>query len=193
MIPFLFGSALVYASLVCVSIAFAEQRAHGLWLVLTGAMVPVLAIWLVAELTNAVSPRRLFEGRVRALWRRLVAGGIAGALGACAGVVTLALLDSELSDALLMGLTAAAAGAMVVLPMRRRRPGRCVHCDYDLAGSMLLRGEPRCPECGEPTMPRGVRVTAALRVCRRPHRHAVDRWSDLQATPGQRGGRAALG
>lgn len=113
-------------------------------------LIPAAAAWAVAELIQAVTPRRVFDRRVSAAWQRFFAGGFAGFLAAGLGMGVLPMADRLAPDAAIMGFMAAVGVGLVMLPLSRVRVGHCIHCNYDLGGltGPDHRGSAVCPECG---------------------------------------------
>jgi hypothetical protein len=159
-IPFVFGIVFVFASLMGVSLwlepAFRWiERADAAVLLARSVLAPALAAWIVAELINAVRPRRLFDRRVATMVARGVAGLCAGVIGAAATALVLAVAEGYVHEIVVLSSTGAMAAASVLLPLRRVRPGECIHCRYDLR-NQPPPGQPGwgiCPECGAPVIP----------------------------------------
>lgn len=137
----------------------APSSAWAAWTLLLGA--PASAAWIATECMQFVFPSRLLDPRVRAPVRRLAAGVVAGLLGAAAGATGVIFLtisagayrasSNPLLDAAILGGGSALGVVMVLTVMPRVRPGRCVHCGYDLA-AMTPRAGGRCAECGADVM-----------------------------------------
>ena len=113
-------------------------------------LIPAAAAWAIAELIQAVTPRRVFDRRVSAAWKRFVAGGFAGFLAAGLGTGVLPVADRFAPDAAIMAFVAAVAVSLVMLLFSRVRAGHCIHCNYDLEGLTGPEhgGSAVCPECG---------------------------------------------
>lgn len=110
-------------------------------------LLPASLIWAVTEAVNFMRPRRLLDPRVRAPLRRTIAGLVAGALGAVLVTLGLVFLEGSMPDWLIIGAGSTLGALAVVVPMRRLRPGRCVHCGYDVSAA-TVRGGGLCAECG---------------------------------------------
>lgn len=154
MIAFLLGAASVFAVLLGSVVAanpWLHQRSavpHVLvWLLLSFVLLPLLGAWTATELVNWATPRRLFDSRRRSIVSRFILGTCAGLLATAATSLLIALADSRVPEALITTVCSATACLLILLPLSRTRPGRCIHCAYDLTGATVRDGG-RCPECG---------------------------------------------
>ena len=149
------GALIAYAALFATMGVMEHESLTGAedatWRTLTLSLLflPVLITWLSAELLNVISPRKMFRSRTSSVPARLLTGLAAGALGIGISVFTLTLLVEYADDAVLIGASAACGTTLVLLPLRKVRPGGCRHCDYDLSGNA---GSSLCPECGADVM-----------------------------------------
>ena len=106
--------------------------------------VPTLAAWAAASLIHRTSPRKAFDGEVGS--RRVLPGVVSAVVALIVAAGSVVLADGRVHDAMILGLSSAVATTIVVLLFCRRRvPGRCVQCGYDIRGSLAFG---RCPECG---------------------------------------------
>jgi hypothetical protein len=111
--------------------------------------LPLAAAWGVHVLFGVIRPRRVFDLRAPHHARSVAYGFLTALLAAGTALVAIVLveptdLDGPLSDAVIIGASAAAWSAIVHLVLRPIRRARCVACGYDLRGTT----GPRCPECG---------------------------------------------
>ena len=114
----------------------------GLWV----CGVPAACALAAAMLVQRLSPRRIFIAEARRGFASTGAGLLAAVLAVPLTSVVLVLLDSEVNDALLFGLSSFVASAGVLLVIGSKvRVGHCIRCNYDLRGSQTSE---RCPECG---------------------------------------------
>lgn len=172
---FALSSAVFFAIIALVAWWFSREQ-HSFWTPITGALVGVsLWPWTVVVLTavaiHTLSPRRVFELRVRT---RLSALGLGVALSTLACVCTLSALTvfdvlwpqksawnvehgsatewvNSHRETLLWCVVALACALptalAVMLFTRRARPGCCLSCGYNLS-TITPAAKGLCPECG---------------------------------------------
>lgn len=155
MMPFVAGYALVFGALSTVAIVAGNSASGSLlfwtdpldWrdIVVKLFLLPMLTAWLALDALNRMRPRRWLDFRVTARVRLFAFG--TGSAAFSAALLTLALIWLEdYTPAWVLAptcVTLATAFAFVAMPARR--PGRCVHCGYDLRDGGL---DGRCTECG---------------------------------------------
>lgn len=157
MIFFLLCASAVYAVITGIALVTGADDLNReprlmLSVLLSGWLVPTMTTWIVAEITHALTPRRVFDRRLFMPVRRVVLGLLSGVIGSVLGVIVMALLDnSAIPDAALTAAAAAVATVLVILPIDRVRKGVCVYCGYSLAGATPAAGGV-CSECGQSTM-----------------------------------------
>lgn len=113
----------------------------------TVVLVPMLASWLCAEAFRLIRRPRLLEPGVGGFVNRLLAGAVIGLLTLPLAAALLVLYENHVSDWLLTAGAAALATVAVLMFARRVKTGRCIACEYDLAG-VTTATQGLCPECG---------------------------------------------
>ena len=107
---------------------------------------PVLISWFTARVTHQLSPRRMLDATLGSRFGPRVLGILAGTLALVGTAVALHLLGPMEHDGVILAANAALGTFVVVrLFSRRRQPGRCIRCAYDISASLDFG---RCPECG---------------------------------------------
>lgn len=109
-------------------------------------IIPLLCAWATAKLIVLLRPLRAFD----APDRHPVFLPLLGVTAAGVSVLVMALLTAYLSDDLpdwlfAIASSVAATGLVVLTACRKRQPGCCVRCGYDITHSLAAG---RCPECG---------------------------------------------
>jgi hypothetical protein len=117
------------------------------WLVYAAQIlgIPLGAAWIVTELIQGLTPRRLLDPRARMAIRQIGAGLFAGAASIGVALLGYATVGWDWDDVWVLGPSAGVSSAALLLIGRRVRPGRCMHCGYSTDGLLSAR----CPECGE--------------------------------------------
>lgn len=126
-------------------------------LALVMVLIPACSAWAGGEFIQMMSPRRALDGRLRCRGLRFLLGMCAGLIGLGTGAAILPLVDRFASDALTMGATSSLSAMLLLLLLKRLRPGHCISCGYDQRG-MPGPGQPGsgiCPECGSRAYPHG--------------------------------------
>lgn len=158
MLAFATGSLLGYAALVITGLVllmgedkpwWADQTdPHVLEWICMGGLLPWAALCLAAELTARLRRTRAFHSAIRQPWSTGLWGLSASVVGIGISVPLAPFAPHWLPDAVWTSATGALAGALVILCMRRTRPGTCAICGYALnAGHATTL----CPECGQRT------------------------------------------
>ncbi|MFT3687143.1 MAG: hypothetical protein QM783_19840 [Phycisphaerales bacterium] len=116
--------------------------------VLTLGLVPLLAVWAGAELMRALRRPRVLTRYSHPL-KRMLTGLTIGLIGSSLGALAVVMLEPANGGYawLLMGLGSLVATAGVLWFARRTARGKCLRCDYDLAG-VTVAAAGKCPECG---------------------------------------------
>jgi hypothetical protein len=110
-------------------------------------VVPMLAAWLTAEVIRLMRRPRVLDARVPGFAGRFVRGMVIGLIALTVSTALLVLFENNVSDWLLSAggmVLAMSAGVMLTGSIRA---GRCVRCEYDLAG-VTPASKGLCPECG---------------------------------------------
>ena len=107
---------------------------------------PVLVAWVTARVMHQLSPRRMLDATVGSRFGPRVLGILAATLALVGTAVALLLLGATEHDGVILPANAV-LGTLVVVRFvgRRRQPGRCIRCGYDISASIEFG---RCPECG---------------------------------------------
>lgn len=106
--------------------------------------LPLAVAGVVLLVLHRVSPRRLFDPRVRRPWTLWVLGLGAGLAAAVLAAAPMRWMESVTAKAVVTGLLSGVAALAIALLLPRRRPYACVHC-----GAVLAEDERVCPGCGE--------------------------------------------
>lgn len=106
-------------------------------------IVPVIIAGITLAIINRVSPRRLFDMRVKRSVSQSFVGLGAGLLAAALGAGAVVFIESLVIKAVLTGAFAALATIVLTLRLPKARCDECVHC-----GSPFDVNESRCPGCG---------------------------------------------
>ena len=107
---------------------------------------PIFVSWVTARVTHQLSPRRMFDATLGSQFGPRVLGILAATLALVGTAVGLLLLGPTKHNGVLLAANTV-LGTFVVVRLfgRRRQPGRCIHCGYDISASLEFG---RCPECG---------------------------------------------
>lgn len=147
MIFFLAGVLAVQAAVFGVGYFAAhddERDTSGLLLELV--LAPMMLAVSTGLLVHTFSPRRLFDRRVRRPLSCLLRGTLAGMVGTGLAGAGIAFAPDSVHDIVITAAAGALGVVAVLLGAARVRPGRCIHCDYDLRATPP---DAPCPECGE--------------------------------------------
>jgi len=106
-------------------------------------IVPVIIAGMTLAIINRVSPRRLFDMRVKRSVSQSFVGLGAGLLAAALSAGAVVFIESLVMKAVLTGAIAALATIVLTLRLPKARVDECVHC-----GSPFGANESRCPGCG---------------------------------------------
>lgn len=109
-------------------------------------IIPLLCAWATVKLIVLLRPLRAFD----ASDQHPVFLPLLGVAAAGVSVLLMALLTAFLSDTMpdwlfSVASSIAATGLAVLTGCRKRLPGCCVRCGYDITHSLAAG---RCPECG---------------------------------------------
>ena len=107
---------------------------------------PVLVAWVAAGVTHGLSPRRMFDATLGSQFGPRALGILAAMLALVGTAAGLLLLGPTEHDGVILTANAVLGTFVVVRFLgRRRQPGRCIRCAYDISASLEFG---RCPECG---------------------------------------------
>lgn len=121
----------------------ALPRDSWLWLSLCAA--PTLSASATAEFLQHLRRRALFHRDAGRTLAPIIYGLVAAAVTVVIAALAFVWLSPRTGDVLILVTSAALSAAIVLFCCRKRRPGRCVRCDYDVSHSLDFG---RCPECG---------------------------------------------
>lgn len=151
MLRFILGYAAAFSALYAVGFWHApfwiRDTGSVAWLAVMLIALPTAVAWAAAETLHALSPRRLFDHRVRGWVGRIAFGATCALLGATSAAFLLPLADRFLPESAILGGCAAACTLVPLACRARLRVGRCVPCGYDLR-DITSHARGRCPECG---------------------------------------------
>lgn len=107
--------------------------------------IPTVTAYATIMVFESRRRRLIFETAARRRAVGAFCGVLAAAMTILLSALAMAWLSFTISDVLILAVSSALATALVLAFCRKRRPGRCVRCDYDISHSLDFG---RCPECG---------------------------------------------
>ncbi|MDX2131243.1 MAG: zinc ribbon domain-containing protein [Planctomycetota bacterium] len=105
--------------------------------------LPLLVAGVVVVGVHRLSPRRLFDNRVRRPISQWTLGLGAGLAAAVLAAAPMPWMHTLVSKAIATGLLSGVAVVVFTVLLPRRRPYACVHC-----GAVIGDHESTCPGCG---------------------------------------------
>lgn len=112
-------------------------------LLMTIVVAPLIAATIGWEAFDRFTPRRVCRNAASTKPRAAIGAGVA-LTSACVSAVALPFSEHSMHPMLVTGVATLFACAIVMVFLRRCRPGHCIACGYDLRATDTSR----CPECG---------------------------------------------
>jgi len=150
---FLFGYACVLLALfgwnlyLMIDEPFYQGRDYTL-LMFRLICAPLFGTAGVVVLLQQFRPRKVLDRSRQGTFMPFAYGAVAAMLAVGVASVPIAYSNGSFFDAISLGVCSAMATAVILLVgSRRRRPGCCLGCGFDIRASIDFG---RCPECGLP-------------------------------------------